>query len=156
MKATLKLKLMGIVWLMSVIPSFSKVMDQPSRLIVVDQLMTNELTTITRTYPDDKLLVLPEKGNPLAAIAVELKNQAFDEVHIFVLTKPGSIVFDEMTILADNINDYLGDFRQWRDLSGNSTRIIIHSATLTSVPEGNSIVSKIADFTGKEVIVQQN
>jgi hypothetical protein len=127
---------------------------QPTRLIVIDPLVENEIGSIASTYQGQKVVILPDEGNPLKFITNELKESMYDEIHLYLLTKPGSIIFDEINIIPENIQDYYGDFSEWKSINKPELKIIIHSENLTSGEEGLFIVRKITEFTGKEVIVR--
>jgi hypothetical protein len=128
---------------------------QTTRLIVIDPLVEDEIRNITGTYPGQKVVLLPDEGNPLKFITNLLKESLYDEIHLYLLTKPGSIIFDEINIIAENIQDYSGDFGEWKNITKPGSKIIIHSENLTSVEEGLFIVSKITDYTGKVVMVKK-
>jgi hypothetical protein len=121
---------------------------------VIDPLVTDEISNITSLYPHQKVVILPDEGNPLKFITKELKEYMYDEIHLYLLTKPGSIIFDEINIIPENIVDYSGDFSEWKSITKPEFKIIIHSENLTSGEEGLLIVRKISDFTGKDVIVR--
>jgi hypothetical protein len=99
--------------------------------------------------------MLPDEGNPLKFIANELKQSMYDEIHLFLLTKQGSIIFDEINIIPENIQEYSGDFREWKSLTKPEFKIVIHSEDLASGQEGLFLVKKITEFTGREVIVKK-
>ena len=99
--------------------------------------------------------MLPDEGNPLKFIANELKKSKYDEIHLYLLTKPGSIVFDEMNIIPENIQDLSGDFSEWKSITKPEFKILIHSEDLASGQEGLFLVKKITEFTGREVIVKK-
>lgn len=128
--------------------------QQSPRLFIVDRLVADAAENISNKIASDEVFILSDTGNPLSAISRKLKERSFSEVHLFLLTKPGSMIFDELTILADNVEDSGIHFREWRKLLPPGTKIIIHSETLSSVPEGTSLVEKIADMTGATVLVQ--
>lgn len=147
------MKLTGTIMFLHILVS-PVLLPQVSKLIVVDQLVTDKLNEIKNTYSGSRLLLLPETGNPISIIAGELRNNSYSEIHIFVLTKPGSIVFDEITILPENIEDYSADFIKWKDSATGRSTVVIHSDVLTSVPEGNFLINRLEALTGKKVIVE--
>lgn len=151
MRKFIKAALMCLIVIVSV---SSVTTGQVTKLIVVDPLVADEISNISKSFPGGNLLLLPENGNPLLIIAGELKKQAYAEIHIFALSKPGSIIFDEVAIIDENINDFTEDFSEWRSPAGTVTVIIIHSGVLTLVPEGNYLVNMISGFTGMKVIVE--
>ena len=153
MKKSLSSKLIRLIIVLPFLLPHS-LSGQLPRLIVVDQLVTDRLNEIKDSFRNERILILPENGNPLSVITDELKGNAYSEIHIFALTKPGSIVFDEITILAENVNDYSDQLRQWKDFSAKTEKIIIHSDILTSVPEGGVIIENISRLTGKKIVVE--
>ena len=129
-------------------------MGQTTRLIVIDPLVENEIKDITSTDPEQKVITLPDHGNPIKFITNVLRGSSYDEIHLYLLTKPGSIIFDEINIIPENIQDYSGDFSEWKSIIKPGSKIIIHSENLTSGPEGLFLIKKITEFTGKIVIVK--
>jgi hypothetical protein len=127
---------------------------QPVSLIVIDPLVEKE-SRIIANVPGQKVVMLPDEGNPLKFIAKELKESTYDEIHLFLLTKPGSIIFDEINIIPENIQDYAGDFGEWKSITKPEFKIVIHSEDLASGQEGLFLVKKITEFTGREVIVKK-
>lgn len=130
------------------------VRGQMNKLIVIDPLVAEESEGIISRNSDAKVYFLPDKGNPLQLIAAEMKKDAYDEVHLYLLTKPGSIIFDEMKIIPDNVRDYSADFSDWKDNLQPDAVITIHSSELTSVPEGLVLVNSISAFTGRKVLAE--
>jgi hypothetical protein len=130
------------------------VTGQISRLIVIDPLVEKESRNIAN-LPGQKVVMLPDEGNPLKFIAKELKESTYDEIHLFLLTKQGSIIFDEINIIPENIQDYAGDFGEWKSITKPEFKIVIHSDDLASGQEGLFLVKKITEYTGREVIVKK-
>jgi len=128
---------------------------QPSGLAVIDPLVGNEFKNITGKDTGLKVVTLPDEGNPIKFITGELKKSTYSDIHLYMLTKPGSIIFDEINIIPDNIQEYSGDFSEWKNLIKPGSEIVIHSADLTSVPEGLFLIRKIMEYTGKSVIVKE-
>jgi hypothetical protein len=148
------LKTSALSLMLSILSTYY-VTGQTSGLTVIDPLVENEISNIAGTYPGQKVITLPDEGNPLQFIANELKKSSYDEIHLYLLTKPGSIIFDEINIIPENIQDYSGDFSEWKSITKPEFKIIIHSENLTSGEEGLFIVRKITEFTGRAVIVEK-
>ena len=128
---------------------------QPSGLAVIDPLVGNEFKNITGQDTRLKVVTLPDEGNPIKFITNELKKSTYDDIHLYMLTKPGSIIFDEINIIPENIQEYSGDFSEWKSITKPGFEIVIHSEDLTSGPEGLFLVKKITEYTGREVIVKE-
>ncbi len=155
MKLFHKIVKLCIISLPLIFLSTSYAAGQTARLIVIDPLVEDENGSITSTYPGQKVITLPDEGNPLKFIANVLKDSLYDEIHLYLLTKPGSIIFDEINIIPENIQDFSGDFSEWKNKTKPGSKIIIHSESLTSVQGGLFLAGKITDFTGKAVIVRK-
>lgn len=149
-----KILKISVLSLVLIIRSTLDLIGQPVSLIVIDPLVEKESRNIAAIYPGQKVVVLPDAGNPLKYITSELKKSRYDEIHLYLLTKPGSIIFDEINIIPENIQYYSGDFSEWKSITKPELKIIIHSENLTSGDEGLFIVRKITEFTGKVVIVR--
>jgi|WetSurMetagenome_2_1015567.scaffolds.fasta_scaffold894145_1 hypothetical protein len=134
--------------------SATSAFGQTTRLFIIDPLVMKAVGNISDATATDKIFQLPDNGNPITLIADELKTGTYSEMHLYLLTKPGSMIFDELTILADNVADYALLFAEWKKLLPPGAKIIIHSDTLTSSPDGTLIVNKISEFTGAGVSVQ--
>jgi len=128
---------------------------QTTKLIVIDPLVENEIKSTISSEPGQKVITLPDQGNPIKFITNLLRESIYDEIHLYLLTKPGSIIFDEINIIPENIQDYSQDIGEWKSLIKPDSKIIIHSENLTSGPEGLFLIEKITEFTGQAVIVQK-
>jgi len=148
------LKISVLSFQLIIFPAFY-LKGQPSGLAVIDPLVGNEIKNITGQDTHLKVVTLPDEGNPIEFITGELKKSTYSDIHLYMLTKPGSIIFDEINIIPDNIQEYSGDFSEWKKLIKPGSEIVIHSADLTSVPEGLFLIRKIMEYTGKSVIVKE-
>lgn len=127
---------------------------QPVSLIVIDPLVEKESRNIAINHPGQKVVMLPDEGNPLKFIANVLKGSMYNEIHLYLLTKPGSIIFDEINIIPENVKDFSSDFIEWKSITKPEFKIVIHSENLASEQEGLFLIKKITEFTGREVIVK--
>lgn len=126
---------------------------QINKLVVVDPLVSGKRAEIISDNPTAKVLILPDNGNPLQLITAEIKKASYDEIHLYLLTKPGSVIFDEINIIPENVQEYSADLSEWKNILKSEAVIYIHSENLTSIPEGINIVNSISSFTGKKVLV---
>lgn len=128
--------------------------QKSSRIFIFDRLVQDAVGKIGETNSTDQIFILPDTGNPLSIISEKLKQKSWSEIHLYLLTKPGSMIFDELTILSDNVEDNSSLFSEWKKYLPSGAKIIIHSETLTSIPDGNRLIEKIAELTGATVLVQ--
>jgi hypothetical protein len=154
MRLNKKIKKISVLAQVLIICTAFCLKGQTSGLVVIDPLVENEVKNITGKDNRLKVITLPNEGNPIKFITNELKKSAYDEIHLYMLTKPGSIIFDEINIISENIQDYSKDFIEWKSITKPEFKIIIHSENLTSAEEGLFIIRKITEFTGREVIVK--
>jgi hypothetical protein len=84
-----------------------------------------------------------------------LKESLYDEIHLYLLTKPGSIIFNEINIIPETIQNFSGDFSEWKSITKPEFKIVIHSENLASGQEGLFLIKKITEFTGRAVIVEK-
>jgi len=154
MMAFYKILNICVLSLITIVHSTLDLIGQPVSLIVIDPLVGNEIRDIASTYNGQKVIILPDEGDPLKYISNELKETHYDEIHLYLLTKPGSIIFDEINIIPDNIQDFSGDFGEWKSITKPGFRIVIHSENLVSAQEGLFLVKKITEFTGRQVVIK--
>jgi hypothetical protein len=147
----LKISVLSLILIVHPTPDL---IGQPISLIVIDPLVENEFKNITGNDTPLKVITLPNEGNPIKFITNELKKSTYNEIHLYMLTKPGSIVFDEINIIPENIQDFSGDFSEWKSITKPEFKIVIHSENLASGPEGLLLIKKITEFTGREVVVK--
>lgn len=131
------------------------VRGQINKLIVVDALVAGESTEIVSGNSDAKALILPDKGNPLQQITAEIKKGSYDEIHLYLLTKPGSVIFDEINIIPDNVQEFSADFAEWKKYLKRDAVVIIHSENLASVSGGVSLVNSISAYIDRKVLVEK-
>jgi len=149
----IKVLKISVLILVLIIRSTPDLIGQPVSLIVIDPLVEKESRNITANHPGQKVVILPDEGNPLKFITKELNESRYDEIHLYLLTKPGSIIFDEINIIPENIQDFSGDFSEWKSITKPEFKIVIHSENLNSGQEGLFLIKKVTEFTGREVIV---
>jgi hypothetical protein len=132
---------------------FVQAESQTKKLFILDPLAVSNFKEEVAQAPGDKIFRLPADGNPIILIAEELSKTKFDQIHIYVLTKPGSLIFDEANIIMENIADYYSAFKSWRAGLNPGCSIILHSEDFLQVPEGEAIRLKIEEYTDCKVTV---
>jgi len=132
---------------------YMEVAGQTKNLVVIDPLASGNFKDPPENVIGNKIMMLPGEGNPVTIIATELSNSSYDQIHIYVLTKPGSIIFDEINIVPGNSDEYAAGFRSWKAGLNTGCKIILHSEDLLSDPGGEVITGKIGEFTGCKVTV---
>ena len=113
---------------------------------VIDGTYQNVGQAKSRYYSQQTYLV---KDNQVMAdnqIASALNGKNISNLHLFVSTEPGSIVFCNMIINAENMKEHAFTILQ---LASNvSNNIIIHSSNVFSTELGIDFQNKLEQLTG--------
>lgn len=122
---------------------------QSKELVIIDQAVGNIEEIKSQFERDIDVYIIPTPGNPLEFIIETLKeHQGTKVIHLFVMCKPGAIVFDQLCILESNIEQYDTFFSQWNDLLPSKAEIIIYGNHLAFDENGKNMVNVIAGKTG--------
>lgn len=144
------------IWLLLLIllsVLFIQAGGQTKSLVIIDPLASDNFKDTPEDLSGAKIIILPGEGNPVTLIASELSKASYDQIHIYVLTKPGSLIFDEINIIPENLEEYAPAFKSWRAGLNSGCRIVLHSEDFLSEPGGIVITGKIEQYTGCKVIV---
>ncbi|NLF41272.1 MAG: DUF4347 domain-containing protein [Bacteroidales bacterium] len=125
---------------------------QSKELVIIDQAVGNIEEIKSQFAREIDVFIIPSPGNPLELITETLKkHQDIKVIHLFVMCKPGAIVFDQLCILESNIEQYDTFFSQWNDLLPSEAEIIIYGNHLAYDANGKNMVNAIAEKTGAGV-----
>lgn len=69
-----------------------------------------------------------------------------EELHIYVLTKPGAIVFNSIAITINNIDDWSTDLEALSEKVSN--QVVIHSDVVFTGEEGIELKERLEGPTG--------
>ena len=73
-------------------------------------------------------------------------NLQIEDLHIYVLTKPGAIVFNSIAVTPNNVNDLSADLKTWS--KNVSNQVVIHSEVVFAGDEGILLKQSLEDITG--------
>lgn len=125
---------------------------QNRELVIIDPLVNNYQTIINQLSRQADVVVIPVAKNPLVFITDELaKRKDISAVHLFVMCKPGSIVFDQLAITETNMADCMSEFAKWFSYMNQNTEILIYGSELASSETGIGIIKAISKQTGAVV-----
>lgn len=115
--------------------------------IIIDEIADNAEQLISALGNQSNVYVTDGiTPNALGQILKRTENLQIDDLHIYVLTKPGAIVFNSIALTLDNINDWSTDLEA---LSGIVTnKVIIHSEVVFTGDEGVLLKERLEDITG--------
>jgi len=145
------LRLTPVIILMSLaVNIFSQ---SESDLIIIDEIaddleqLKSEFSTYPYVYVTDEV-----SPNALEQISAEMANMQIEDMHIFVLTKPGSMIFNSFALTSDKLIDFPYDLSPWsQHISG---KVVIHSDVVFTEEEGILLKQRLETITGLEFIMQ--
>lgn len=127
-------------------------MGQNKELVIVDQMVSDYQSIISNLDRQADVFIIPKTGNPLELIAAELaKRPGLKAIHLFVMCKPGAIVFDQLAITEQNIQQYAVSFASWFSYLNKDSEILIYGSELASNTEGKTLLSSISKQTGATI-----
>ncbi|MCX6308529.1 MAG: DUF4347 domain-containing protein [Bacteroidia bacterium] len=119
---------------------------------VIDDNYQIVLQAKARYYSQQTYLVQDNQVTAANQIATALEGKEISNLHLFVSTEPGSIVFSNMTINADNLKENALILLQMASFV--SENIIIHSPNVFSTELGIDFKFKLEQLTGLNFTVQ--
>jgi len=119
---------------------------------VIDDTYLNVKQAKARYYSQQTYLVKDNQVMAANQIATALDGKTITNLHLFVSTEPGSIVFSNMTINADNLKE--NAFILLQMASYVSENIIIHSPNVFTTELGIEFKTKLEQLTGLNFSVQ--
>ena len=122
--------------------------SQPiSEFIIIDEIAENA-EQLKSAYADQSNVYFTNgiSPNALGQISGATENLQIEDLHIYVLTKPGAIVFNSIAVTLNNMEDWSADLKA---LSGKVTnRVVLHSEHVFSGEEGLLLKKRLEEITG--------
>jgi len=146
-------KLLLLVVLTCGMSSWGLTQNIATDLVVLDPSCINFAQLQTQYQGQPNLLILSgTQGDPLQQIATALSGKSLVNLHIFVLGKPGSMVFSMLAVTNGNISDYTNPLGQWSaHISGN---VVVHNSNVFAADAGQDLKTAFHQFTGLNFVVQ--
>lgn len=119
---------------------------------VIDDTYQNVGQAKARFYSQQMYLVKDNQVKAANQISNALEGKEVSNLHLFVSTEPGSIVFSNMTINADNLKEYALMLLQMTSYVRDN--IIIHSQNVFTTELGIDFKTKLEQLTGLHCLVQ--
>ena len=130
----------AIIFMCPMVHAFSQ---SYSDFIVIDEIVEN-ITQLKAEFDDQ-----PNDGTSLNAIK-QISNAAemlqIENLHIYVPTKPGAIVFNSIAITTINVDDLAEELKEWSNVVTN--QVVIHSEVVFTGDEGNLLKQRLEEITG--------
>lgn len=118
-----------------------------SEFIIIDEIAENAEQLISELGNQSNVYVTEGiSPNALVQISIASEDLQIDELYIYVLTKPGAIIFNSLSVTMNNLEDWSADLQA---LSRHVTnKVIIHSEVVFSEEEGILLKEKLEEITG--------
>lgn len=118
-----------------------------SVFIIIDEIAEN-VTQLKSEFSNHSNLFVTDGISPNAVkqVSNSMGNLQIDDLHIYVLTKPGAMVFNSIAVTADNVNDLSADLKAWSRNIAN--QVVIHSEVVFTGDEGILLKQRLEDITG--------
>jgi len=133
-----------IILLCPVLSVFSQVV---SDFIVIDEIADN-MTQLKAEFRDQPNVYWTDGTtiNALRQIAIASEGIQIENLHIYVPTKPGAIVFSSIAITSYDVEEVAEELKALSNFIGNS--VVIHSEVVFNGEEGQLLKQKLEEITG--------
>ena len=134
----------AIILLCPALSVFSQVV---SDFIVIDEIADN-MTQLKAEFKDQPNVYWTDGTtiNALRQIAIASEGKQIENLHIYVPTKPGAIVFSSIAITSYDVEEVAEELKALSNFVGNS--VVIHSEGVFNGEEGQLLKQKLEEITG--------
>ncbi len=128
--------------------AFANAFSQSNTVFIIIDEIADDIAQLKSEFGNYSSLYVTDGISPNAVkqISNSIENLQIDDLHIYVLTKPGAIVFNSIAVTPNNVNDFSAELRGWGRNVTN--QVIIHSEVVFTGDEGNLLKQRLEDITG--------
>lgn len=115
--------------------------------IIVDELEEG-YPKIKQKYRENQQVyqILNEETVALEQISKAIRQSEIDELHIYTQTKPGEIIFKNISITPENVGSFSSDLETWSLTVFKS--VVIHSDDVFDGDEGQLLRERLEETAG--------
>jgi len=140
------MKRLLLVVLIISISFFSAFAQSLNDFIIIDEL-DEGYPKIKKKYHENKQVYqINEESVALEQISKAIRQTEIDELHIYTQTKPGEIIFKNLSITPDNVGSFSSDLETWSLNVFKS--VVIHSDDVFDGDEGQLLREKLEETAG--------
>jgi hypothetical protein len=126
---------------------FANMFAQTSNdFIVVDEIAENAVSLKRDYNGKNTYFTSGIDTDAISQISNAIKNKHIENLHIYVATKPGAIVFNSLSVINSNVIKFASELALWK--SNVSGEIIIHSDVVFIGEEGVELKHELERLTG--------
>lgn len=124
-----------------------------SDFIVVDEIFEN-ISELKSEYGNQAKVYWIEgtSVNAIHQISTATQAMQIENLHIYVPTKPGAIVFSSIAITSRNVNELEDELLAWSNLVSN--KVVIHSEVVFTGDDGALLQRRLEEITGLSFTAQ--
>ena len=140
-----------VLFMGPVMPVFSQTY---SNFIVIDKIADN-YAQLKSEFGGRENVYWTDGNTPNAIkqISVTASTLQIENLHIYVPTKPGAIVFNSIAITNQNLDELAEQLSEWSNLV--TRKVVIHSEVVFTREEGILLKQRLEEITGL-VFTMQN
>lgn len=118
-----------------------------SDFIVIDEIADN-ITELQAEFNDQPNVLWTDRDSPdaIRQITDFIEGLQIENLHIYVPTKPGAIVFSSIAITPDDVADLAVELHAWSNAI--TKQVVIHSETVFTGEEGLLLKQRLEEATG--------
>lgn len=122
-------------------------------LIIIDEI-ADDITELLAQYDNHPNVYVTDGNTPdaLRQVTEQLVNLRIEDLHIYVPTKPGAIVFSSIALTSENLEELPFDLTDWTKVI--SGKVVIHSDVVFTGEEGQLLKQQLEARTGLTFISQ--
>ena len=123
-------------------------------LIIIDEI-ADDYTELLAQYENHPNVYVTDGNTPdaLRQITEQLVNLRIEDLHIFVPTKPGAIIFSSIAVTSETLEELPFDLTDWTKVI--SGKVVIHSDVVFTEEGGQLLKQQLEARTGL-VFISQN
>ncbi len=101
-------------------------------------------------HKSDAYQIRETQVSPLKQITKAINGRTVQDLHIYLVNKPGELVFNTVSISSENVNECIESLAKWK--SAVKGRVVIHSQVVFTTPAGIELKQQLEKLSGLEFI----
>ncbi|MCX6307182.1 MAG: DUF4347 domain-containing protein [Bacteroidetes bacterium] len=94
----------------------------------------------------DAYFMKETQANPLKQISKAINGRTIRDLHLYLQSKPGALVFNNESVTTEKLNTLKEPLMQWKNFV--SGRVVIHSLVVFTGPEGIELKNQLEKSSG--------
>jgi hypothetical protein len=121
--------------------------ERTKSLVIIDLLASGNFKDSPEGVSGHKIIMLRGEADQVTKIATDLSKISYYQIHVHSFAKPGSLIFDEIKIIPDNLKEYAATSKAGEKISTPVAVYSIPEAFFCHFP-GLSDSDKSGEYAG--------